>query len=282
MKYKKIKYLSFGLIFWLLIGSCFQFRSSDKKQLKELKETSKIYDVEIGTKLAKGREIHYTKVGKDSTKTTVVFVHGSPGSSSNFLQFAKDSTMLNNFNVLLIDRPGFGYSDFGRSEPSITQQSNMLREVLSQFSFQRNILVGHSLGGPIICRMAMDDPAITEGLLIVAGSVSPELEPEEKWRKPRSMKWLSWLMPKSFRVSNEEIIPVKEELIGMDTLWKNIVIDVKIIQGGKDKLVPSGNEDYAEMKLINARSIEIFRYPKESHFIPFTEPQLVVEALLRF
>ncbi|MBT8327929.1 MAG: alpha/beta hydrolase [Bacteroidia bacterium] len=282
MKYKKLKYLGIALTFWLLIGSCFQFRSSDRKQLKELKQTSKLFYVDIGTKLAEGRNIHFTQVGKDSTKPTVVFIHGSPGSSSNFMQYAKDTAMLNHFNVLLIDRPGFGYSDFGKSEPSISRQAKMLSSVVSQFNNQRCILVGHSLGGPIICKMAMDDSEIADGLLIIAGSVAPDLEPVEKWRKPMSKKWLSWLMPKSFRVSNEEIIPVKEELTKMETLWDKITIDVKIIQGGRDKLVPSGNEDYAEKKLINARSVEIFRYPKENHFIPFTEPHLVIEALRRF
>ncbi len=274
--------MGIGLLLWLLVGSCFQFRSSDKKQLRQLRKVSESYAVEIGTKLATGREIHYTLVGKDTAKTTVVFVHGSPGSSSNFLEYAKDTNVLNTFNVLLIDRPGFGYSEFGNSEPSIAQQSLILREVLAQFKSQQFILVGHSLGGPIICRMAMDDPQIATGLLIIAGSVSPELEPEEKWRKPMCTKWLSWLMPKSFRVSNEEIIPAKEELIRMDTMWHRITMDVKIIQGGKDKLVPSGNEDYAEAKLVNAKSLEVFRYPKENHFIPFTEPHLVIESLLRF
>ena len=243
---------------------------------------SKSYPVEIGQKIAFGREIHYTKVGNDSLKPVVVFVHGSPGSSSNFLWYAKDTQVLNHFNVLLIDRPGFGYSDFGKSEPSISKQASVINEVLMQFNFKRKILVGHSLGGPIICRMAMDKPQVADGILIIAGSVSPELEPKEKWRKPMSKKWLSWLMPKSFRVSNEEIIPVKQELIKMEEMWGNITSDVKIIQGGKDKLVPAGNEDYAEKKLVNANSLEIFRYPKENHFIPFTEPQLVVEALLRF
>lgn len=267
---------------WVGCQSCFQFRKSDKKQYKELKDISKKYQVKLGTKKGGDRDIHYTLVHGDTSKPLAVFIHGSPGSSSSFLHFAQDTALLRGFNVLILDRPGFGYSNFGDAEPSMERQSLILREVVNQFSFSKKVLIGHSLGGPIICRMAMDEPEIASGLLIIAGSVSPELEPEEKWRKPMSKKALRWLLPKSFRVSNDEIIPAKEELLKMVPLWSKITCDVQIIQGGKDPLVPAGNEDYAEKMLVNANSVKVYRLPDENHFIPFTEPQLITDALLRF
>ncbi|MGB1039223.1 MAG: alpha/beta fold hydrolase [Bacteroidia bacterium] len=282
MKLGKSKYLLVVVLLWLGCQSCFQFRQSDKKQLKELRNIPPDCNVELGFKNGLDRKIHYTLVSSDSSLPLAVFVHGSPGSSSNFLTYAADSLLLKKYNVLLIDRPGFGYSDFGKSEPSISDQASILNEVIDQFDYQHKILVGHSLGGPIICKMAMDEPELIDGLLIVAGSVSPELEPEEKWRKPLSGKWISWILPKSFRVSNEEILPTKKELEQMESQWKKIICDVQIIQGGKDKLVPAGNEDFAERKLINARSVKVYRLDDQNHFIPFTTPELIVEALFRF
>ena len=278
------KYIVSGVVVLLWVGcqSCFQFRFSDKKQLKELAQISKEYTVEIGEKVGEDRGIHYTLVKSDSLLPLAVFVHGSPGSSSNFMHFAKDTMLLRKYNVLLLDRPGYGYSGFGDGEESMENQSKILRDFLKKFSFKNIILVGHSLGGPIICRMAMDEPQSFAGLLVVAGSVSPALEPEEKWRKPMSSKALRWLMPKSFRVSNDEILPAKEELQKMDSLWANITCSVQIIQGGKDGLVPAGNEDYAEQMLVNASDVKVYRLPEENHFIPFTQPQLLTEALLRF
>jgi pimeloyl-ACP methyl ester carboxylesterase len=278
------KYIFGGFILLLWVGcqSCFQFRSSDKKQLKVLSDIPKGYSVNIGYKLGGDRRIHYTLVSSDTALPLAVFIHGSPGSSSSFIHFGYDTALLKSYNVLLIDRPGFGYSDFGEAEESLEDQSRILREVLAQFSFKEKYLVGHSLGGPIICRMAMDAPDSVAGLLIVAGSVSAELEPSEKWRKPMSKKPLRWLMPKSFRVSNDEILPAKEELLKMVPLWSKINCPVQIIQGGKDNLVPAGNEDYAEKMLINAKSVRVYRLPEENHFIPFTQPQLLTEALLRF
>jgi pimeloyl-ACP methyl ester carboxylesterase len=255
---------------------------SDKKQKNELAEVSETYNVELGVKGGAGRSIHYTLVHSDSALPLAVFIHGSPGSSSNYIQFAQDTTLLARYNVLLIDRPGYGYSGFGNAEKSIEQQSKILREVVSQFPYARKYLVGHSLGGPIVCRMAMDEPSLPAGLLIIAGSVSPDLEPQEKWRKPLSRKAIRWLLPRSFRVSNDEILPAKQELINMAPLWPKIKCDVQIIQGGQDNLVPSGNEDYAEKMLVNAKSVRVYRLPEEDHFIPFSHPGIVTEKLLLF
>ena len=282
MKLNKGIVVGFVILLWFGCQSCFQFRLSQDKQYKELSEIAMTARVEIGDKAGGERTIRYTLVESDSSLPLAVFIHGSPGSSSSFLHFAQDTVLLKHYNVLLLDRPGYGYSDFGNAEVSMEQQSLILREVVNQFDYSSKILVGHSLGGPIVCRMSMDEPDISDGLLIVAGSVSPELEPEEKWRKPISRKAIRWILPKSFRVSNDEILPAKEELLKMVPLWPNITCAVQIIQGGEDPLVPAGNEDYAEKMLINAKSVRVSRLPNENHFIPFTKPELLTEALLRF
>jgi pimeloyl-ACP methyl ester carboxylesterase len=252
----------------------------DKKQAKQLEKYG--VDAEFGYIEVGERAIHYTLAGRDSTKPLVMLVHGSPGSSSNFLYFAKDSALLSKYQVLLVDRPGFGYSDFGKSEPSLELQAELLAKVLNNFYAEKKVLVGHSLGGPIICRIAMDSVNQVDGLLIVAGSVSPELEPEEKWRKPLNWKIIRWIFPRSFRVSNQEIIPAKTELEKMVPLWPNIICPVIIIQGEKDKLVPPGNAAYAKDKLVNAESVELMMLKENNHFIPFKTPEIMTEALLRF
>lgn len=269
-------------LIWVSCQSCFQFRKSDKKQLKILEEVQDDYIIKLGHKSGLDRQIHYTYVGDSSDRPLVIFIHGSPGSSSNFIHFAKDTSLLKYYNVLLLDRPGFGYSDFGKSEPDMLRQASILNEVVNQFGSQKKVLVGHSLGGPIIANMAMKKPDDYYGLLIVAGSVSPELEPEEKWRKPMNSPALRWLMPKSFCVSNQEILPAKEKLMEMESDWPLVKSNVQIIQGGEDKLVPPGNDDYAKKMLVNAKQVRVYRLPEEDHFIPFTEPQLIREALMKF
>ena len=278
------RFVSVGLLVSVVFffHSCFQFRTTDKKQWEELSVLNTNYFIDIGEKQVDSNRIHYTLVVSDSTFPLAVFIHGSPGSSSNFLQYAKDTSLLKEYNVLLLDRPGFGYSDFGKPVSSIARQADILNDVIGQFNFKDIVLVGHSLGGPIICKMAIDTPNAYSGLFIVAGSVSPELEPEEKWRYALDKKWIRWLLPNTLDVSNQEILPAKQELIAMESLWKQITCKVVIMQGGEDDLVPPDNADYAEKMLINAKSIKVLRLPNENHFIPFTKPELLTEVLLGF
>lgn len=282
--FKLNKYLTLGFVLLLWVGcqSCFQFRSSERKQLKSLGTLPDAYTIDVGYRNGADRLIHYTWVWEDSTKPLAVFIHGSPGSSANFIHFAKDTNLLSRYDVLLLDRPGFGYSGFGSAEPSMQVQSQILRDVVRQFPHDSIYLVGHSLGGPIICRMAMDDTTLASGLVVVAGSISPALEPNEWWRKPLASKAVSWLMPKSFRVSNTEILPAEYELNQMTPLWPRITIPVQVLQGDKDNLVPPGNADYAKQMLTHASSVHIYIFPELNHFIPFSQPELVVDALLRF
>ncbi len=52
----------------------------------------------------------------------------------------------------------------------------MMKPILELVVNQKTILVGHSLGGPVIARTAMDYPDLVDGLILVGGSIDPEME----------------------------------------------------------------------------------------------------------
>ncbi len=219
--------------FLFLMDSCMQFRmnKSEIDQFfsdKEKKGTLHEYGV------GNGRIINYLHVG-DESLPLVVFVHGSPGSLSAFIDFMADTALLKLAQLISVDRAGFGESNFGYAEKSLEKQAHYLKPILEKYKNNRPIiLVGHSLGGPVIARMAMDYQSMVDGLVIVAGSIDPELEPHEAWfRAPLATPFLSWVMPRSFRASNLEIYKLKPELQEMLPLWKNITCHVTIIQGKK-------------------------------------------------
>jgi pimeloyl-ACP methyl ester carboxylesterase len=148
------------------------------------------------------REMHYVKTG-DETKPLVLFIHGSPGSLNAFIHFLADTSLLNRVEMISTDRPGFGYSNFGNGVGSLHDQCEILKPLLETYKNNRPIiLVGHSLGGPLIARMAIEHPDLIDGLIIVAGSIDPELEPNETWfRAPLATPFLSWVLPRSLRAS---------------------------------------------------------------------------------
>ncbi|MBX2899981.1 MAG: alpha/beta hydrolase [Cyclobacteriaceae bacterium] len=220
-------------------------------------------------------------INGDSLKPVVVFVHGSPGSLSAFIDFMADTTLLRHARLISVDRPGFGSANFGYAEPSLAKQAALLKpSLLAHKSNQPLYLVGHSLGGPLIAQMAMDYPELIDGLILVAPSIDPELEPNEWFRAPLATPFLKWLLPRSLRASNDEIYQLKPQLQAMLPRWKEIRVPVIVIQGGKDTLVHPANAAFAKRMLTNAPVDVIFKEGMD-HFVPWNNPELIKEAILK-
>ncbi len=64
-------------------------------------------------------------------------------------------------------------------------------------------------------------------------------------------------------------------------MWKNIMCPVIIIQGGKDSLVDHRNAMFAKQMLTSAPSVEIVYKEGMNHFVPWTNPELIREAILK-
>lgn len=269
-------FIFFGVV--LLLDSCMQFRMS-KSEIAEYFASKKIKGTPHSLEIGK-RHITYIKAG-DENIPLVIFVHGSPGSLSAFIDFLADTTLLTKTQLISVDRPGFGASNFGYAEPSLQKQAAYLKPILEAHQNNRPIiLVGHSLGGPLIARMAMDYPELVDGLVIVAGSIDPELEPDETWfRAPLATPFLKWILPRSMRASNDEIYTLKPELQDMLPLWQNITTPTIVIHGKKDSLVPSGNADFAKKMMVNT-PLKIMLIDGMDHFIPWSHPELIRNAIL--
>jgi pimeloyl-ACP methyl ester carboxylesterase len=225
------------------------------------------------------RTIHYAKTGKESGPL-VLFVHGSPGSLSDFIGFLCDSTLQSKAQLISVDRPGFGQSNFGRGEPSLEQQSKIIKPLVEEFKKgQPVILVGHSLGGPLIARMAGDYPDLIDGLVFVAGSVDPELEPPSWWRAPLATSFFRWMIPRSIRASNDEIYPLQRQLKELSSRWELIEDKAIIIHGTKDSLVPFGNAAFIEEKLSTIHPKTVYEEGMD-HFVPWSHPHLIKQAVL--
>ena len=261
----------------ILLDSCVQFRMSTKE-----------IDQYFADKPAKGvtgsyyvgnQKINYLTVGSD-TLPLAVFVHGSPGSLSAFIDFMGDPQLVEKVQVISVDRPGFGASNFGYAEPSIQKQAAELKPILEKHRHQRPvILIGHSLGGPVIARMAMDYPDLVDGLVFVAASIDPDLEPNEWFRGPLATPFLKWLLPRSLKASNDEIYQLKPQLQQMIPMWSKVKANTIVIQGSVDELVHPGNADFAKRMITNA-PVKIVLMDSMNHFVPWSNPELIREAVL--
>ncbi len=266
--------LSF-VIFILLSVSCIDFRYTGKEMTDFLEKHGE--KLHADTITINDQNIHYvfSDLGRE---VLVVFVHGSPGSWNAFSGYLTTDSLLQKYDMISIDRPGFGFSDYGLAEPSIRNQAFLMNEVLKTFEHRVKILVGHSLGGPVIARMAMDSPQLAQGLLFLAPSIDPEMEKYEWYRTWIKTRLGDLVTPTDFWVSNEEIIGLKKELEEMLPLWGKINVPCIVVHGTKDAFVPVENARFAQRmikdSLITVRYLEGVR-----HFIPWTHATEIVNAI---
>ena len=277
-KWLKKRYGAVVLVLLLLIGfsNSLQFRMSDQ----EITSYFSTYAApEIRYLKLKDKKVRYLWQN-NGHRTTAIFVHGAPGSSSAFIDFFFDKGLTDRVNVVSMDRPGYGYSDYGDAEPSLLNQAKVVSAIVDELDLEEVILVGHSLGAPIIAKAAFQRPERYAGLVMVAGSVDPDQEPVE-WYRPWLRNWLAKvLLPSSLFVTNEEIFMLKDQLLTMEGDWKKLSIPLIVVQGDSDRLVPKENINFIQDR-VEEQYLEIWLEPKVNHFIPWNRPDLIVNGILK-
>lgn len=254
-----------------------KFRISDskaKKQFEQAKVAATFHQLETGN-----ISLHYVKTGNDSLPT-LFFVHGSPGSWDAFKMYLMDPELLKHFRMISVDRPGFGYSDFGAAY-RLPEQAVMISSIIDKENNGKPVhLIGHSIGGPVIVKMAQDHPDKYASLVLLAGSISPAHEPKEYWRYLFMYTPLRLLMPGAFKPSNNEIIYFKKDLYQIDTGYASLNMPVAFIHGDADKFVTVKNVDYGKEKLSANPQVKIMLIPGAGHFIPWDHYNVIKEYLL--
>ncbi len=270
--------LLFVVLGFQLTSGCFSFRMSQKDFDKYFRDEK--LKPQLQSYSTNGHKINYAITGYDSLPTAIFF-HGAPGSWSSFKHFLKDEDLLRHVRMISVDRPGYGHSDFGTSVVSLKEQAALLKPLLQQQSNHPVILIGHSLGGPLIARLAIDYPDLCDALIMVAPSIDPSLEPNEDWfRYPLRTPFLSWILPTSLRVTNDEIYFLEYELEQLKPHWHTITQPVTVIHGMDDNLVPVANARFAESMLTNA-SVEVILKDDMNHFVPWNNPELIKTAIIK-
>ncbi|MFN7963575.1 MAG: alpha/beta fold hydrolase [Thermoanaerobaculia bacterium] len=222
--------------------------------------------------------IHYVRAGS-STGPCVIFIHGSPGSWRAFGHFLRDPELAARARLIAFDRPGYGLSGRGQAEPSLERQAAVVGRLLELEPAERPvILVGHSLGGPIATEAAVDFPARISALLLIAPSIDPDHERLRWFNRLARTRLAIALLPLDFITSNREILPLHGELVKLKARLEELATRVVLIQGRRDHLVSPANADFAERTFTHAQ-LKVERLAKAGHLIPFTQPEVVKQAL---
>lgn len=135
---------------------------------------------EEGDKTAEGVALHYVSVGGEGTglKTSsipVVLVHGIAGST--LLWQANLSAIGARHKVFAVDLPGHGRSGTPGGRYDIGLFTRSLLGFLDACGLEKVVLAGHSLGGHVCLKLALERPErVAKLVLIDSGGLGPEID----------------------------------------------------------------------------------------------------------
>src|SRR5437764_6505507 len=113
-----------------------------------------------------GRRLHYVDVG-EAAGLPLVLVHGTGGSWQSWL--LNVSELSRDRRVIAVDLPGFGRSEPLPPNADMADYADAVAALLAALGVERAIVVGHSLGGVVVMRMALRHPRLVAGVVNVDG-----------------------------------------------------------------------------------------------------------------
>ena len=256
----------------------FDFRQSDEALRAEFVGQfiqPSVYRYHVGD-----RTIRYMETPALSGKPTVIFVHGAPSSLSFFNEFFKDTALLSRAQLVSVDRPGYGYSDFGRVEPSILKQAELLQPLIDRYkSSAYLVVVGSSYGGSVSARLAMNNPGVIDQVVFVSSALGPGLE-----RTYGISYWvdktpLRALIPPLLLLANDEKLAHRRALEAILPDWPRITARITMLHGLRDDLVYPTNVAFAKQHLIHA-AVKEFILPESSHDIVVNKRDYMAAILM--
>ena len=184
-----------------------------------------------------------------------------------FSDYLSDAELLAKFRMVSVDRPGFGYSDFGKAV-NLQVQSAIISVLLKQLQNGQPVYIaGPSFGGPLAVRLAADNPGMFSGMVLMAAALDPQAERPEKWRALFLHFPFQNLVPGAWRTSNREIWFLKKDLIDLRTAFITVHCPVYILHGDRDMLVTLRNTDYAKKMFVHAKKVSVTVLRNSGHFI---------------
>ncbi len=281
MKNKNFKYFLNSIQIFLigvLVSSCtvLQWRENDKEVVDNFENTSIKNEISYHIVNSLNASIRVQHIFLENKKSlNLIFLHGSPASSSAWFKYVKDATLLNRANIILIDRPGYGYSNFGKEIPQIDRQAKIINEVLDELDIENRIVIGASYGGAIAALQAAYGNRV-KGVVMISPAIDPTIE-KDIWGARLTQWWLTrWLVPTAYRVAGDEKVIHADELLKISDKWSSVGIPVYHVHGDADDLVPYENVHYTEEMF---QQHKIFTIPNTGHEISWSRPDVITPVL---
>jgi len=244
--------------------------------------------------------VHYEVFGHGRP---VVFLHGWLGSWRYW--FPTMERVAENFRTYSFDFWGFGESRRKSTYESIQNYSDQVIRFLDELGIDRCLLVGHSMGGMVAVKTAINHPkrisrVAAVGAPIVGDSLSWLLKLIDRPIMADAFARVPWFRRYMFhRFLGETTDPAVEEILddsvksssttlrnAVGSMWRTdlrpelsrLSVPTLIVLGGRDEIVQPNQADLFD----DIPVAEVVVMPESRHFPFLDEPEVFNDILIRF
>lgn len=212
----------------------------------------------------------------DTTLPTLVFVHGSPGSSLDYKRYFNDSILNKKANLITYDRIGYGLKNLGKIQGTLAFEMEILHDLIKDIPVDKIILAGYSYGGPVILASNKN----YKYKISLASAVVGEYEPMfgvlsfYKWKLTRP------LIPPMLRAAAKEKYAHLTDLSKYKDKWNLSPSKVVNIHGDEDFIVPYKNSKFLE-NTIDSDKFTMVTIKGGGHDLIWTNFELIKSEILK-
>ena len=140
-----------------------------------------------------------------------MLIHGLGGQMHNFTHSLLDR-LKHNHRVIILDRPGCGYSTRARKgSAALGAQARTIAGLVEKLGLERPLIVGHSLGGAIALMLALEHPEKIGGFALLApathaGKAVPPMFRGIYVRSNLMRRLVAWTLAIPMSITNRELV----------------------------------------------------------------------------
>jgi pimeloyl-ACP methyl ester carboxylesterase len=138
-----------------------------------------------------GVRLHYVERGRGEP---LVLIHGNGMMIHDFLVSGIVDALAERYRVIIIDRPGYGYSDRPRALWTPRAHATLFQKALQQLGVTQAIVLGHSWGALVAVALALQAPHLVRSLVLASGYYYPTLRADVMLSSPAAIPGIGDLM----------------------------------------------------------------------------------------
>lgn len=261
-----------------------------------------------------GLDLHYVRAGNGPP---VVLLHGRDGALQEYTLSIFDELALT-YDVTAFDRPGYGHSGWPQhAELSLEVQVALLRQAIETLNIEKPLLVGHSYGGAVALRYALDypedvrnvvllaptsfmeeppdgafflipripvlGPLLTHTLLLPLGSqLAPRIYEQAFHPAPAPPEYVEtmsalYLRPANFTATAGELAVMQDSLQAVSRKYGQIEMPVTVVFGTADRMVDFAQD--GQQLVESLPNARLVAVEGAGHKVHYTHPKIVIQAI---